>query len=860
MKKYLFAALLMLSLCSYAHSAEIGVEASTGFESTIILDPKIYGVRMIRGSATNLHTVYVKDSTNIHYARSTNNGATWPAISLISNAASISGPAFQVGNNFAYVAFGQLITGTTRIMFSSADVSVPGTPVFSAPVDITPQLVLQGYVNHDDVRSINLFRDPITGNLHLVWMAYDTGIGINTSEIYYALSSDNGVTWTNFQNLSSNGIADITPSIVFNSVSNQITVLWTGGGIPTIIQARTKPSVGAFGGLTTYPDAGMPGQSQIHPAGVYDAQQNLHLTWIVNNAVRYQQIGSAVAPFTVSTAANAWAPDIGFSGNLVTSPLASYVPYIIWYTNPGGTVYQSSKISPTAFKPETQINLSANSLFPRTHNASNNDLTDVLYWSGGTQVFYSAQTDIVNPYKPDALPVPLGLAAAWIDQGACSAGTQQVFVSIAALPAGATQVRYQLQGTTTILSPFTAATSYTFTNVPDNQIAQISLVAQDAAGNLSVTTNLTPVNIADRTTGCFPFTITRPPQQTLSNLTCPGGAVGNFISVEWTDNDATPAGGVIHLFYDTDQNINNGVIDRSSGLAVPLATALATLGTSAIASNIPVANLTNSVMGDTSFLANGSYFVVGLLASPIATVNAFSIAPAFTKNNAAANAIPQIVMTSGITTPLTTLTSTYQYADSVPGSFSPLGVTLFLDTDNIYGNGAVVATLNPAIAPIASGAPNTGVAAHVYDFSTIPSGTYYLGGMVTDPTGCSSFDYYGPFLLTNPVLNSFGQQIFNFPNPFSPLTDYYPSSPGPAGTTRVVINQDTAHPLDISVYDTHGRMVWRTAVPAATAFYNFVFYGRDMNGNALPNGVYVIKAMQTDTKTVLHGRMTVLDK
>jgi hypothetical protein len=167
MKKLLFALLLILSLYPHAFAAEVNIEADNQFENTLISDTKTYGIRIIRGSATNLHSVYFLNTggiPQIRYARSTDNGATWPTLVTVRSALNVMGPAFQIGNNFAFVAFAENVAPNRHIWFSSADVSV-GAPIFSAAVDITPQLILQGYTDQQDVRSLNLFRDPGNGNL-----------------------------------------------------------------------------------------------------------------------------------------------------------------------------------------------------------------------------------------------------------------------------------------------------------------------------------------------------------------------------------------------------------------------------------------------------------------------------------------------------------------------------------------------------------------------------------------------------------------------------------------------------------------------------------------------------------------------
>src|SRR6185295_16582872 len=87
-----------------------------------------------------------------------------------------------------------------------------------------------------------------------------------------------------------------------------------------------------------------------------------------------------------------------------------------------------------------------------------NDRTQTLWFrQDDFTTRHGFQLDIIRPYKPDDFTAPffnLGATATWLDQGVCSAGTQQVNVSITAMPPDATQVRYIISGLTNFTSPF----------------------------------------------------------------------------------------------------------------------------------------------------------------------------------------------------------------------------------------------------------------------------------------------------------------------------------------------------------------------------------------------------------------------
>jgi hypothetical protein len=638
-----------------------------------------------------------------------------------------------------------------------------------------------------------------------------------------------------------------------NLQTNQIELIWMsnragGANYPNdgivAFASRTPGVAGVWGAVSQY-DAGV---DMKYPDVVVDSAGNRHLTFTSsvagNETVIYRQNAGALINVS-ATNGNLKVPFISLTQNSV--------PVIMFWDNPSSfdnaTFYSSSKLSPTQW-----VTPLVQSPVGRMYGASipviQNDILSMIWFArvapNALFTIYAQDTDRIPPYQPVAPSV------LFLTSNACTADVS----GASAIPADATLVDLRLLKVAgagpayDVSSGFIAAGAmpFIFNNVPVGGTYELAVRAQDAAGNIGVYSP--SANLVVTANGvCVSFQVTRPP---IVPAAAPGCGINDFVAIDWTDTDpfdTLPTDAQNSFYIDNDNIDSNGVFQIGVGNNQPIAVA------SRLAGPISEDDETDSTILNITGALNTTYFVYGQMIGAVAGTVTSHAAVTFTKT--VLNEIPQIVVTNPNAAAMAPVANIFniQYNYTSVGIAST--VAIYYDPDNNPNNGNHTLIQGGIIVGPAAGI-NAGVAIP-WDTSSVLSGTYYIRAEISNNTvpACLSIDYSGGTVqFNNPITNSFGQRIFNFPNPFSPMTaNPYQS------TTNIVISLDAPSDVDLYIFNTHGQTIYKRSITGVVNnFPNFVWDGRDSHGSIVPNGVYILKALVRNTRQVYTGRMSVLDK
>jgi hypothetical protein len=611
-----------------------------------------------------------------------------------------------------------------------------------------------------------------------------------------------------------------------------------GGTISSASRTPTGPLTGTWSGISNFSSNNIK-----YPDVIYDSSNNRHLTWTevagANQTIRYSMNGGTLTNISATDS------NIKHSHIAITT---FQVPVIFF--NSGSlltnfTYNSSSKMSATVWSgPFAQSNAGryAGSVIPIIRTNAGNELLSMTWFvthpADPFSFFnrYAEDADRIAPYQVTSSNISVSLLGA---QPNCLGDAQQISAALSVVPPGSTEVQFELRtaanavvSTSGWITAAPAPANFTFTNVPDNTSYYVFVRARDAALNVSVdSASSNIIVVPDDTSACVSFNILTPPVSPAPGPTC---AIGNFVSGRWYADDPFDVNAPISFFADADQ-------------VLPVGTAINPSPLVALTEN----GSFGSAIFDVTALANGSYFLEGQINGPvIGLLNAWQVAPAFAKNTGL-NEIPVINITApALANQLPTngiYTINYQYVDTVAPAST---VTLYADVDNIFGNGNEV-LIGSNAAPVGAGVQNG-----TFNWNTTNAAgpTNYIYATISDGQ-CSSSIYSAGTVFVAPA-NSFGQRIYNFPNPFSPMTaNPYQS------TTNIVVRLDSPSDFDLYIFNTHGQTIYRQNITGVVGnFPNFVWDGRDSRGNIVPNGVYILKALVKNTKQVFTGRLSVLDK
>jgi len=840
---------LIVSSPLYAiENGPIGPVTGTASDYEAAFVSRLGDRRIIQDVNGELHAVYYRinaGTSQIIYARSNDNGVTWVNAALATSV----GPTRQVGfpvigvlpgSNPAqlFVAYAEMDTGlnTSRVYILGGNVpAFPGVTTWTAPIDVT-QLLLTNFAyavpsSGGTLRAVdlNLFIDS-GGMLNLAFVDLMNGAD---SRIVYARSDATMSFNTQFQTY--NPIAgtdsDRYPFLAQDPTTGIINLWWdsnrTAAAAPNDYQLAfaTRSAAGVWSGVSTTTQG--TGNTLYYPNVIFDNSGRRHLVYSeivgASGFIRYQMNAGPI--FNISTGGFEFGSSIGLTG--------FDVPVISFVTEPAAgseQVFKAIKLSDTQFTVAAAYSAVPRKLTNILPLISNDQLHTLWFNVTDFGTYHDRQLDDIPPYQSAAPTAVLNTPPF----GTCAADAQQIFASIAGMPTGATEVQFELftlASVSVAVSPWQVGLSYTFTNVPDNTSYYVVLRSRDAIPNVSVDSPQSgTVVIGDDTSACVAFSILQPPQVPAAPITC---AVNNFVSARWNAVDNFE---VANLAFFADAN-----------QALPVGTAI---------NPSPFVVLTEngglgSAIFDVTALPNASYFFEGQMTGAlIGSVDAWQVAPAFIKNTAL-NEIPQINITApNALNQLPTngiYNINYQYVDTVAPAST---VTLYADVDTTFGNGNEV-LIGSNAAAVGVGVQNGTFA---WNVSNAAGPTNYIYATINDGQCSSSIYSAGTVFVA--AANNFGQRIFNFPNPFSPMTaNPYQS------TTNIVISLDAPSDVDLYIFNTHGQTIYRQNITGVVGrFPNFVWNGRDSHGNIVPNGVYILKAMVKNTRQVFTGRMSVLDK
>ena len=225
-------------------------------------------------------------------------------------------------------------------------------------------------------------------------------------------------------------------------------------------------------------------------------------------------IGDRTAPSTAALPTTSWQDDQGVNSAdtqkiTVTGAYPTGATQLEFQINTtGGTPIQTWGQSDTTSHQFTGV---ADSQTVKGRIRAYDDENNYSSWSA-----YSTDVTIGDRTAPT---VPDSPTVTWIDQGVNSDNTQQVTVSIPALPTGATKIRAKAASGTGCGDSiwYTAANTYTDTDVYDNQPATYYLRAQDDDGNYADSGQASDT-LGDRT---------RPGQPGTGTTTVTGGAANS---------------------------------------------------------------------------------------------------------------------------------------------------------------------------------------------------------------------------------------------------------------------------------------------------------------------------------------------
>jgi hypothetical protein len=852
-KIFFLLSILLISITAtsslYAiENGPVGPLTGTNFDYEASFVNRLSDRRIIQDANGDLHAVYFRSNagnSEVVYARSSDNGVTWTNAVLATGAATLHQVGFPVigvlaGSNpaqlFVVYADVDLVLQTTRIYIRGGNApAFPGATTWTPAIDVS-QLLLTNFAypipnGAAAMRAVdlNLFIDS-GGMLNLAFVDLMNGAD---SRIVYARSTAAMTFNTQFQTY--NPIAgtdsDRYPFLAQDPTTGIINLWWdsnrTAAAAPNDYQLAfaTRSAGGVWSGVSTTTQGSA--NPLYYPNVIFDNTGRRHLVYSEvigpNGFIRYQMNAGPI--FNISAGGNEYASSIGLTG--------FDVPVISFVTEPGSgseQVFKSIKLSDTQFRAPSAYSAVPRKLTNILPLISNDQLHTLWFNVTDFGTYHDRQLDDIPPYQSAAPSAVLNTPPF----GTCAADAQQIFASTASMPTGATEVQFELftlANVSVAVSPWQVGLSYTFTNVPDNTSYYVVLRSRDAIPNVSVDSPQSgTVVIGDDTSACVAFSILQPPQVPAAPITC---AVNNFVSARWNAVDNFEVANLA-FFADVNQ-------------ALPVGTAV---------NPSPLVVLTEnggfgSAIFDVTALANASYFFEGQMTGAlIGSVDAWQVAPAFVKNTAL-NEIPQINITApAAANQLPTngvYNINYQYVDTVAPAST---VTLYADVDNTFGNGnEVLIGSNPAAVGV--GVQNGTFA---WNVSNAAGPTNYIYATINDGQCSSSIYSAGTVFVA--VANNFGQRIFNFPNPFSPMTaNPYQS------TTNIVVSLDAPSDFDLYIFNTHGQTIYRQNVTGVVGrFPNFVWDGRDSHGNIVPNGVYILKAMVKNTRQVFTGRMSVLDK
>jgi len=871
---YLFALTALTNFVTVHAAVELSnINAVPGASNTdydyLAGVPFVNGHRIVRDTAGVLHAVYSRTAagiTNIIYARSNTNGVSWSGETSVAvgNANTfLYHPSIEIDTvnppniYIVYSSFNNLSNESRTFIINGNGISaVSPVSSFGAPIDISAQLAALGTpYTIPTIAAPSVFDNYLqidnVGTLHLAW-SYSTG---GDTVIYHAYSA-NGSVWNYTTTPFNTAVAsnsDRHPRMSVNLQTNQIELTWMGNRVggatyPSdgiVAFASRTPGVGGTWGAMTQYDAGV---DMGYPDIIVDSAGNRHLTFTSmtggNETIVYRQNTGALINVSATNAELKF-PFISLTQN--------EVPVIFFWNNPSSfdnaTFYSSSKLSPTQWVTPL-LQSPVGRMYGTSIPAIQNDILSMIWFArvapNALFTIYAEDTDRIPPYQPNTPNLTL------LTSNSCTA---DAFASIASMPAGATQVDFRLLKISgsgpayDVSSGFQAALSFTFSNAPVGATYELTIRAQDAALNNSVYS--ASANLVIPASGtCVSFQVTRPPLVPAAGPTC---AINNFISTDWTDNDpfdTLPTDAQNSFYIDNDNVDTNGVFQIGVGNNQPIAVA------SRLAGPISEDDETDSTILNLTGAPDNIYFVYGQMIGTVAGTVTSHSSVSFTKNSAL-NEIPQIVITAPSAAASAPVAGIFNIQYNYTSVAIASTVSLYYDPDNDPNNsnhtliqGGIVVGPTPGI--------NPGVAVP-WNTSTIQSGTYYIRAEIisNSGSGCTSVDYSGGTVqFNNPITNSFGQRIYNFPNPFSPMTaNPYQS------TTNIVIALDSPSDVNLYIFNTHGQMIYRQdIVGVTTRFPNFVWDGRDSRGNIVPNGVYIMKALVRNTREVYSGRMSVLDK
>ena len=102
-----------------------------------------------------------------------------------------------------------------------------------------------------------------------------------------------------------------------------------------------------------------------------------------------------------------------------------------------------------------------------------------------------------------------------------------------------------------------------------------------------------------------------------------------------------------------------------------------------------------------------------------------------------------------------------------------------------------------------------------------------------------------------------GGSAIIFPNPFNPLAIGLTSSGLAANAVNIAYDASGIANIGIYVYDSTGRQVYHNITSLGQITWN----GRDADGNIVADGLYLLRVVNEDTKSlVAKGRILVIKK
>lgn len=173
----------------------------------------------------------------------------------------------------------------------------------------------------------------IDGKIHIVYRKTISTV----SEIFYAVSSNNGQSWTETALTTSSGYAQVGPSIAADS-NSKLHVVWSGNTSEGYYQIRyiSKELGGSWSSISNLTSAAY---SQVWPCLAVDSNDYLHLAWIgktasctTNNQIRYSKYTTSWSSPTEITSNDSYAQGAPF---ILVAP--NNTIHILWCGSSGGS-------------------------------------------------------------------------------------------------------------------------------------------------------------------------------------------------------------------------------------------------------------------------------------------------------------------------------------------------------------------------------------------------------------------------------------------------------------------------------------------------------------------------------------------